>query len=308
MENILEIKNLSKFFGKSKVVDSINLNIKAGEIYGFLGPNGAGKTTTIKMILGLLSIDEGEIKVNGYDVKKEFEKAMENASGIVENPDMYGYMTGRDNLKLYARLRNVKEERIDEVLELVQMTNASKMKVSKYSLGMKQRIGLALTLLNSPKLLILDEPTNGLDPAGIKHLRDILKEISRKNNVAVFVSSHILTEMELMCDKVAVIDKGKIVKIEEIGKEKSDEKPDETIISVKQLKEAEKILKENTYKVSIKEEKLVVKIEQDRVSEIIKLLAKKDIDIYSVIQKEKTLEDIFFDATEHKGGQKNENN
>lgn len=141
MDNVLEIKNLSKFFGKNKVVDSINLEIKPGEIYGFLGPNGAGKTTTIKMILGLLSIDEGEIIVNGYNVKKHFEKAMANCSGIVENPDMYGYMSGLDNLKLFARLRNVKRKRIDEVIELVGMRDAAKMKVSKYSLRNETKNG-----------------------------------------------------------------------------------------------------------------------------------------------------------------------
>lgn len=141
MDTILEIKNLTKFFGKSKVVDSINLEIKAGEIYGFLGPNGAGKTTTIKMILGLLSIDEGEIKVNGFDVKKEFEKAMQDASGIVENPDMYGYMSGLDNLKLYARIRNVNLDRVNEVIDLVGMKEAAKMKVSKYSLRNETKNG-----------------------------------------------------------------------------------------------------------------------------------------------------------------------
>ena len=141
MENVLEIKNLSKFFGKSKVVDSINIEIKPGEIYGFLGPNGAGKTTTIKMILGLLSIDEGEIIVNGYDVKKHFEKAMENCSGIVENPDLYGFMSGIDNLKLFARLRNIKKERINEVIELVGMKDAAKMKVSNYSLRNETKNG-----------------------------------------------------------------------------------------------------------------------------------------------------------------------
>ena len=141
MENVLEIKNLSKYFGRNKVVDSINLEIKPGEIYGFLGPNGAGKTTTIKMILGLLSIDEGEIKVNGFDVKNDFEKAMENCSGIVENPDMYGYMSGLDNLKLFARLRGVKRERIDDVIELVGMKEAAKMKVSKYSLRNETKNG-----------------------------------------------------------------------------------------------------------------------------------------------------------------------
>lgn len=308
MENILEIKNLSKFFGKSKVVDSINLEVKAGEIYGFLGPNGAGKTTTIKMILGLLSIDEGEILVNGYNVKRNFEKAMENASGIVENPDMYKYMSGIDNLKLYARLRNVKKERIDEVIELVGMKDAAKMKVSKYSLGMKQRMGLALTLLHSPKLLILDEPTNGLDPAGIKHLRDILKNIAKKDNVAVFVSSHILTEMELMCDKVAVINKGKIVKVEEIHKIIDGANiEEETVISVKQLQKGEELLRDNGYEVKVADGNLSVKVDQNNVPEVLKLLAKNDIDVFSIKQKEKSLEDIFFDATENKGGLKNEN-
>lgn len=308
MKNILEIKNVSKYFGKHKVVDNVSLDVKEGEVYGFLGPNGAGKTTTIKMILGLLNIDEGEIRINGHDVKNDFEKAMEDVGGIVENPDMYGYMSGVDNLKLYARLRNVKKERINEIIELVDMKDAAKMKVSKYSLGMKQRMGLALTLLHSPKLLILDEPTNGLDPAGIKHLRDILKEISRKDKVAVFVSSHILTEMELMCDKVAVIDKGKIVKVEEIGENKQEENiEEETQITVKQLEKAEEILKQNKYEVKIVDSKLDIKIEYAKVSEVVKLLVKNDIDIFGVVQKEKTLEDIFFDATqkkEEKGGRK----
>ena len=141
MENVLEIKNLSKFFGKNKVVDSVNLEVKSGEIYGFLGPNGAGKTTTIKMVLGLLSIDEGEIKICGSDVKKQFEKAMECSSGIVENPDMYGYMSGIDNLKLFAIIRKVKKDRINEVIELVGMKEAAKMKVSKYSLRNETKNG-----------------------------------------------------------------------------------------------------------------------------------------------------------------------
>jgi len=261
------------------------------------------------MILGLLSIDEGEIKVAGNDVKKDFEKAMECSSGIVENPDMYGYMSGLDNLKLYARLRNVSEKRVEEIIDLVGMKDAAKMKVSKYSLGMKQRMGLALTLLHSPKLLILDEPTNGLDPAGIKHLRDILKNISRKEKTAVFISSHILTEMELMCDKVAVINKGKIVKVEEIGKgEEEVDTKEETAITIKNLKAGEEVLKKAGYEVRIVEEKLSVKTEYGKVPEVIKTLVKNNIDIYNVIQKEKSLEDIFFDATEKKGGQSDANN
>ena len=199
---VLEIKNLTKTYGKRKIIDNISLEIKEGEIYGFLGPNGSGKTTTIKMILRLIEKDSGTIKVKGYDNKKEFEKAMEYIGAIVENPDMYNYMSGLDNLKLHARLRNVDSKRIYEVLELVGLKDRAKEKVKKYSLGMKQRLGLALTLLHKPKVLILDEPTNGLDPAGIKQLRDILKEIAHKEGVAVFVSSHILSEMQQMCDKM----------------------------------------------------------------------------------------------------------
>lgn len=233
---------------------------------------------------------------------------MECASGIVENPDMYGYMSGLDNLKLFARIRNVSLDRVNEIIELVDMTKSAKMKVSKYSLGMKQRMGLALTLLHSPKLLILDEPTNGLDPAGIKHLRDILKKIAEKDKVAVFISSHILTEMELMCDKVAVINNGKIVKIEEIGEKQEEHNIQENIIGVKDTKKAEKVLKEKGYEVKIIEDKISVKENYDKIPELIKLLVKEDIDIWNIVQKEKSLEDIFFDATENKkGGQKNEN-
>ena len=170
-------------------------------------------------------------------------------------------------------------------------------------------MGLALTLLHSPKLLILDEPTNGLDPAGIKHLRDILKEISRKDGVAVFVSSHILTEMELMCDKVAVINKGKIVKIEDIHKNSEEEKASEECeISVKQLAKAEDILRENGYETRISDDKIFVKIQHDKIPELAKLLVNNDVDVFNITHKEKSLEDIFFDATENKGGQENENN
>lgn len=170
-------------------------------------------------------------------------------------------------------------------------------------------MGLALTLLHSPKLLILDEPTNGLDPAGIKHLRDILKNLSRKEKIAVFVSSHILTEMELMCDRVAVINKGKIVKIEEIGDHfKEDKEIIETVISVKQVEKAKEILQKENFEFVIKEERnFHIKIKGDEVSGVVKLLVKNDVDVDGVVKKEKTLEDIFFNATKE-GGQKNENN
>ena len=310
---VLELKNVSKTFGKRKVIDNLSLEVKEGEIFGFLGPNGSGKTTTIKMILKLIDNDEGTIKVNGYDTEKQFEKAMECIGAIVENPDMYKYMSGIDNLKLHARIRNVSKQRIDEVLKLVELDNRSKEKVGKYSLGMKQRLGLAITLLHKPKVLILDEPTNGLDPAGIKKLRDILKEISHKDGVAVFVSSHILSEMQLMCDRVAVIDNGKIVKIEEISSEE-EEKTEVLDIKVENIEKAQKILKEKfNLESKLEQNNIEITVETEKVPEIIKELALADVEIKAVIPKEHTLEEIFFDATKgenfengKKGGVKGE--
>ena len=304
MENtVLELKNVSKSFGKRKVIDNISLKVNSGEIFGFLGPNGSGKTTTIKMILRLIDSDEGEIKVNGFDNRKQFEQAMECIGAIVENPDMYKYMSGIDNLKLHARIRNIDERRIYEVLEMVGLRDRAKDKVGKYSLGMKQRLGLALTLLHNPKVLILDEPTNGLDPAGIKQLRDILKKISHEENVAVFVSSHILTEMQQMCDRVAVLDNGKIVKIEQITNSE-EEKIETTELRLKNKEKAIKILKEK-FEVDAKVEKnnLLVTIQTEKLPEVVKELAIEDVGIKAVIPREHNLEEIFFDATE---GGKNE--
>ena len=297
-KKVLELKNVSKSFGKRKIIDNLNLEVEEGEIYGFLGPNGSGKTTTIKMILRLINSDSGEIKVNGYDTKKQFEKAMECIGAIVENPDLYKYMSGIDNLRLHARIRNIDEKRIKEVLELVELKGREKDKVGKYSLGMKQRLGLALTLLHKPKVLILDEPTNGLDPAGIKKLRDILKEISHKEGVAVFVSSHILSEMQLMCDRVAVLDNGKIVKVEKIS-ETNEEKEETVEINVKNTEKAVKILKEEfNLDVKLENNKINITLQTEKLPEVIKKLAVADTEIKSVIPKEHTLEDIFFDATE----------
>ena len=304
---MLEIKNVSKYFGKSKVVDNISFDVKEGEILGFLGPNGAGKTTTIKMILGLISIDEGSIKINGFDVKKDFEKAMTYIGGIVENPDMYGYMSAVDNLKLHAKIRNIDCNEVFKVLKLVGLEKSMNQKVSKYSLGMKQRAGLALSLLHSPKVLILDEPTNGLDPVGIKELRDILKKLAKENNTAVLVSSHILSEMELMCDRVAVIDKGKIVKVESLVQsgENNENQAVQAVIKANKQNEAIKLLKEKLNKDAvIKDEKIYVKINRGEMSNIVKTLVLNDIEIEYANENEHTLEDLFFDVT--KGEKKDE--
>lgn len=308
-DSVLEIKNVSKYFGRKKVLDNISLDVKSGEIYGFLGPNGAGKTTTIKMILGLLYIDEGEIKINGYSVKKEFEKAMTYIGGIVENPDLYGYMSGLDNLKLYARIRNVDKNRIDEVVKLVNLEKRINEKVSKYSLGMKQRLGLALTLLHSPRVLILDEPTNGLDPAGIKDLRNILKNIAINDNVAVFISSHLLSEMELMCDKVAVIENGKLIKVENLKKDENEVITyiADYVLETADIEKTMQILQKESIELKRQKEDnkvLLLKIDKEKVPFIIKTLVDNNVKIYQIAEKLQSLEDVFFGVTE--GGNNNE--
>ncbi len=217
MATALKIEHVNKSFGRRKILHDVCLETYTGEVFGFLGPNGAGKTTLIKLIAGLLRLDDGDISICGHNIEKEYEAAMSYVGGIVENPELYKYMTGMQNLKQYANMRKgVTKERINEVVELVGLSNRINDKVSKYSLGMRQRLGLAQALLHKPKVLVLDEPTNGLDPAGIKHLRDILKEVAHKEDVCVFVSSHLMSEMELMCDRVGIIVRGTVTSVQTV--------------------------------------------------------------------------------------------
>lgn len=305
-ECMLDIKNVEKSFGKKKIIKNINLKVNSGEVFGFLGPNGAGKSTTIKMILGLLSIDSGNILINGYDIKKEYEKALMYIGGIVENPDMYGYLSGLDNLKLHARIYNIDDQKIDDTVKLVGLEARIKDKVSKYSLGMKQRLGVALALLHSPKILVLDEPTNGLDPAGIRNLRDILKNLAHEKGTCVFVSSHLLSEMQLMCDRVAVIDSGKIIKVETLQNVLENvSNNDESIYQIEtdSIDSAEKFL-EGKYKYNIDKEKNILNVYVTRleVPNVIKLLVQNDVKIYDIERQKQSLEDAFINIT--KGGGK----
>lgn len=209
---VLEVSNLSKSFGKRKVLDNINIIIHEGDIVGLIGPNGAGKTTLIKTILSLYKYDSGNVKICGFDTKKDLEKSLSKTGSIIENPDMYLHLTGRKNLKITALINDIKDkEYIDEMVKFVGLDDRINDKVKKYSLGMKQRLGLANALIKKPKLLILDEPTNGLDPRGIKELRVMLKKISTEQNMSILISSHILSEVENICDRVIIIDKGNIV-------------------------------------------------------------------------------------------------
>ncbi len=208
MSDVLVLEHVNKSFGKRRIISDLSLTVHEGEVFGFLGPNGAGKTTTIKMILGLLSMDSGTISICGHNVEKDFEAAMRHVSGIVENPDMYGYLSGYDNLMIHARACGADAARLAQVVERVGMQHRIKDKFKSYSLGMKQRLGIAQALLHDPKILILDEPTNGLDPAGIIEVRDLLKDLAHTQGISVLISSHILQEMQQMCDTVCIINGG----------------------------------------------------------------------------------------------------
>ena len=210
-KTVLKVEGLSKSFKKRRIVDNVSFEAKAGEILGFLGANGAGKTTTIRMITGLISADSGTVIIDGHNIKSNFEKAMDNVGAIVEIPFLYEYMTGMENIKLFAKLYKASEEGVNEAIKVSGLKDRLNDKVKEYSLGMKQRIGLAVALMKQPKLLILDEPTNGLDPMGIKDLREFLKDLSHNKNISVVVSSHILMEMEQLCDRVVIISDGKVI-------------------------------------------------------------------------------------------------
>lgn len=299
MQTILECKNLCKDFGKKKILKNVSLKIEEGDILGFIGPNGAGKTTTIKLILGLQSITKGTVSINGYDIQKNFTNAIEKVGAIVENPDMYMYLSGYDNLKLVANLyKGITKERIEKVVKLVKLENRINDKVSKYSLGMRQRLGIAQAILHNPKLLILDEPTNGLDPEGIKEMRELLVKLAQEEKMAILISSHNLAELDNFCNKVCIIKNGEVIETSEISKIKNDERKTFRIFETNDSKKIEKLI--NNIGLAFKtidDNKIKINIDKDEVPDLIKCLVENDIKIYEVKEEEKTLEEAFFEKT-----------
>jgi ABC-type multidrug transport system, ATPase component len=297
---IVEIKNLKKKIGKKEIIKGISFDVHRGEVFGFLGPNGAGKTTTIRMLLGLISITEGEIYIDGHSITKDFEKAIVNVGGIVENPDMYKHLTGYENLVHYARMyKGITKERIEEVIKLVGLDKRLKDKVKTYSLGMRQRLGLAQALLHSPSLLVLDEPTNGLDPAGIHELRQQLRDLAQKENIAVFVSSHLLSEMELMCDKVAIIQNGELVEIQNISEMLEDTNDTTVSINAQPADKATAILEklESVTNITVNNNEIEITTAWDNIPDIVSKLVSENIKLYEVHKVQKSLEDKFLEMT-----------
>jgi len=291
---IVELRQLSKTIGKKKIIDDVNLQLYPGQITGFLGPNGAGKTTTIRMMAGLMQPSSGEVLVEGQTVTEHFEETMSKVGVIVENPEMYKYMSGWKNLLHFARMnKSITKERITEVVEQVGMQNRIHEKVSKYSLGMRQRLGLAQALLHRPKFLILDEPTNGLDPAGIREFRSYLRKIADEDGVSVLVSSHLLSEIELMCDRIAIIQNGKLIDIREMNQKEEahyyiEAQPSE---QVRDFLSAQGVTLEESGK------GFITKVEQEKVPELVQAMVAESILVYAVQPYRKTLEDQFLEMT-----------
>lgn len=301
-ESVLKVQSLTKKIGKATIVDNVSFEIKSNEIFGLLGPNGAGKTTIIRMITGLINRTGGTVMINGSDLDHDFEGAMNELGAIVENPEFYKYMTGRKNILHYARMssNDISNERIEEVIKLVKLDHAIDKKVKTYSLGMRQRLGVAQAILHKPSLLIFDEPTNGLDPQGIREFRDYLKVLASEG-VGILISSHLLSEMQLMCDSFAVIEKGKLIHTKEHIVDEKTETINEVSFTVSDGKLAKKILQEKFADITILKngaKKISVSATREQTAHINRSFIANDLDVFEIGITRKSLEDKFFEITE----------
>lgn len=294
---VMDIIDLKKTIGKKEIIKGINFQIRRGEVFGFLGPNGAGKTTTIRMMVGLMGITSGDVRIEGKSIKTDYQEAVQHVGAIVENPEMYPFLSGWKNLQQFARMVDgVTDERIREVVALVGLEKAIHEKAGRYSLGMRQRLGIAQALLHNPSILILDEPTNGLDPSGIREIRMYLRKLAADAGVAVIVSSHMLSEIELMCDRIGIIKNGNMVAIEPV-----QTKTDESSVVIVRL-EAEpvdgavQIVKGHVMgDVVVEDNLLTFSIAREQIPTVVKALAMKDVAIYGIQQQHASLEDKFFE-------------
>ncbi|WNR43926.1 ABC transporter ATP-binding protein [Paenibacillus roseipurpureus] len=295
---IVEVDSISKRIGSKTIIDKLSFQVPRGEVFGFLGPNGAGKTTTIRMMVGLMSISVGDIRIGGYSIRTHFEQAIRHVGAIVENPEMYKFLSGYNNLVHYARmLPGIGEERIQEVIDLVGMSNRIHDKVKTYSLGMRQRLGIAQALLHKPSVLILDEPTNGLDPAGIRELRDHLRKLTRDEGISVIVSSHLLAEMELMCDRVAIIQNGRLVDVRLIKEYTQEGAKQRVLFEVDAPVQAQQLAQQQGLSVEIIEDSLVMSVDKQEIAAWNRRFVEAGIAVYGIRKSTKTLEDQFLEVT-----------
>ncbi len=289
---ILKCENLKKQVKNKIIVENISFSMDRGDVVGFIGPNGAGKTTTIKLILGLIKLTEGKVYIDGYDIQKNFIKAMEKVGAIVETPDLYMYLSGYDNLKLTANnYKNITKKRINEVIKMVGLENRIKDKVSTYSLGMRQRLGIAEAIVNNPELLILDEPTNGLDIEGTIEIRNLIKKLSNEG-IAILISSHNLTEIDNLCNRIIAIKNGKIITNDTIDNFKTFSNETTYILELDHLDNLEQIILKHKYE-AISKNKIRVFISKEEITNLMENLIKNKYQIYSMQEEKLTSEQAF---------------
>ncbi|MEW8957215.1 ABC transporter ATP-binding protein [Clostridium sp.] len=300
MKEILKVRNLSKKFNGHLVVNSLNMTVYEGDIFGFLGPNGAGKTTTIRMILSLIKCNSGEVYINGVSIKENYKEAIAQISAMVESPRFYENLTAYENLKIIKNFhKNVEEERISEVIVRVGLKDHIDRKFKEFSLGMKQKLGLAAALLTKPKLIILDEPTNGLDPQGIIEFRELINDLSKNEKITFFISSHLLSEVELMCNRVAIISKGRVV-IQGAVEELLTSKKDIYEFRVND-KEGAKELIDNIEEVKFNgfsEKGIAIELNNKEPWVINKILVEGNIKVNGINRINKSLEEYFVETIE----------
>lgn len=297
MEYIIQTTGLTKKFGKENAVDGLDLQIPKGEIYGFLGPNGAGKTTTIRMLLGLAKPTSGSIQIFQKDLKKEQINILKKVGSLVENPSYYPHLTAYENLETLRKILGVSKQRIHEVLDIVRLSDVANKKVKGFSLGMKQRLGIAASLLNSPELLILDEPTNGLDPSGIIEIRQLIKRLPSEYGMTILISSHLLSEIDQMATTVGIITKGKMIYQDSIeGMRRFAQQ--NISLKVNDGEEAWRSLLGKGIKVDYKEGLLLLSNPiNEEVAEVVHTLVQSGFSIYRVEEEKSSLEDIFLQIT-----------
>jgi ABC-2 type transport system ATP-binding protein len=291
----LAASHLTKVIGDRTIVDDVSFDLRPGEVFGFLGPNGAGKTTTIRMLVGLIKPTRGTVTVCGYDLRRNFEKALRCIGCIVENPDLYRFMTGRENLEHFARMLSVPRSEIERVAELVNLAHRLDQRVGTYSLGMRQRLGIAQAMLGQPRVLILDEPANGLDPAGIREIRELLRGLAAERGMAVFVSSHLLAEIELTADRVAIIHKGRILRSGTVRELISSNRIME--FRVGDVERASSILREKEVAFTTQDDLLLTAVDEADAPPLIAALASSGVGVFHARPRVQSLEEMFLEAT-----------
>ena len=299
MDYAVKTTGLTKKVKGKNLVENVDLHIRKGEIYGFLGQNGAGKTTIMKLLTGIMTPTSGEIELFGQRLTERSKSVLKRVGSIIEYPIFFEHLTAIENLKLHCKyLGYYDEQGIKQALDMVHLKGIENQYVKEFSLGMKQRLGIAQALLGNPQLLILDEPTNGLGPSGIRELREFVRYLVETEGISVFISSHLLSEIQLMCDRVAIINKGKMITVSTV-KDLLDHSRDRVEWKVTPIKEAYDLLKtkENIQDLQIKDNLLICSLQSDLISTYNRLLIENGIDVHSVYEKTLTLEDLFMELT-----------